>query len=109
MAVIFVASHQPTLGAANRVPDWISHGTAYGILAFLLARARGARRGWSLRAAALVVLGCTAYGIGDEWHQSFVPGRDCDPWDVLKDFGGAVLGVAIFLRGTRARLGPTSP
>jgi VanZ family protein len=26
-----------------------------------------------------------AYAISDEWHQSFVPGRDASGWDVLFD------------------------
>ncbi len=107
MAVIFVASHQPTVGVAERVPDWISHGIAYAVLAFLMARAWGEKRALSLRAAALILLGCTAYGVSDEWHQSFVPGRHCDPWDVLKDLGGSVLGIALFLRSTRPAGSPS--
>jgi VanZ family protein len=32
----------------------------------------------------------TAYGATDEWHQSFVPGRQADAADVLADALGAL-------------------
>jgi len=31
------------------------------------------------------------YGATDEFHQYFVPNRDCEFWDWLADFGGAVI------------------
>jgi VanZ family protein len=34
----------------------------------------------------------TAYGVSDEYHQSFVPGRDASVRDVGSDFAGAALG-----------------
>ena len=43
-----------------------------------------------------------AYGITDELHQAFVPGRLCDPADWLTDTLGASLGAtlaAILVRG----------
>jgi VanZ family protein len=98
MAAIFILSHQSNLGGAGRIPDWITHGTAYGTLAFLTARAVGTSVRRSLLSSAAVVLACTLYGISDEIHQSFVPGRDCDPWDVVKDLGGAIGGVMVFRR-----------
>ncbi len=35
---------------------------------------------------------CLVYGIIDEIHQSFVPGRSPDGWDVLVDTIGAAIG-----------------
>jgi VanZ family protein len=108
MAVIFAASHQSRLGAAARVPDWISHGAAYGMLAFLIARAVEARVLASWPVAALVVAWCTLYGVTDEIHQGFVPGRHADAWDVLKDFAGSLAGLLAF-RWVRSRsLAPSS-
>ncbi len=49
-------------------------------------RSRGA---WSVAAF---------YGVVDELHQSFVPGRDSSAFDVLSDAAGAALAVAL-LRG----------
>lgn len=39
----------------------------------------------------------SAYGIIDEIHQSFTPGRDCSPFDWMADTIGAVLGASVFL------------
>ena len=44
--------------------------------------------------AALGALVSVAYGVTDELHQAFVPGRTPDAWDVVKDFVGAVAGSA---------------
>ena len=38
----------------------------------------------------------TLYALGDEWHQSFVPGRDASLWDVLFDVFGVGAGAAAF-------------
>jgi VanZ family protein len=98
MALIFAFSHQPTLGGAERIPDVLTHGTGYGMLAFLMARAMGTRAVRSPLSSLIVVAASTLYGVTDELHQAFVPGRHCDPWDVLKDLGGSVCGVLVFRR-----------
>lgn len=43
-----------------------------------------------------------AYAISDEWHQSFVPGRKANWYDVLIDVSGALL-LWWLLRGGRWR------
>lgn len=40
----------------------------------------------------------TLYGVVDELHQSFVPGRDCSMFDLVSDASGAALAV-VLLRG----------
>jgi len=75
--------------------DKLLHAVAYAVLAALsvgaLARARA---GAFARAAAIAALLAAAYGATDEWHQSFVPGRDADPWDWAADVAGAIAGAA---------------
>jgi len=44
----------------------------------------------------------TAYGVVDELHQSFVPGRDCSLSDLVSDASGAALAV-VLLRGIVGR------
>jgi VanZ family protein len=98
MAVLYVASAQSDIGIAARIPDWITHGSAYFILGLLVSRASagGVGRPSSPGDAALVVLLCTLYGVSDEVHQSFVPGRDSSVWDVAKDLGGAAFAAAMW-------------
>lgn len=48
---------------------------------------------WALALAAIAL--ASFYGVTDEFHQSFVPGRMCDPFDWLTDTLGATLGACI--------------
>lgn len=101
MALSFTASAQSDVGAFARIPDWISHGIEYFVLGLLLCRALagGRRARLTPAAAALSVALGTAWGISDEWHQSFVPRRDASAADVAKDFGGCTLAALVQLRG----------
>lgn len=98
--LIFFASSLSDPGPAGRIPDWITHGAAYFVLAGLVARALagGLGRPLPLRHALAAVFAVTLYGLSDEWHQSGVPGRDPSAGDVAKDAGGAVLGASLVRR-----------
>lgn len=98
MALLFGASAQSGIAAASvPAPDWLSHGSAYLVLATLVCRALsgGFRRPVGGRELLLAVALCTLYGLSDEYHQSFVPGRDASAGDVLKDFSGALVGAML--------------
>lgn len=43
-----------------------------------------------------------AYGASDEFHQYFVPGRDCSGFDLLADIAGSAAGIYVFDRVIRA-------
>ena len=43
------------------------------------------------------IAGAILYGISDEFHQSFVPGRDASLFDVGVDMVGAVVAVTIWM------------
>ena len=84
--------------------DKLLHAGAYALLAGLAAGAL-ARLG-PVRAAVAAALLAAAYGGTDEWHQSFVPGRDSDAADLAADAAGALAGAGaglLFLRGRGAR------
>ncbi len=49
-------------------------------------------------AVILTILIGTLYGISDEWHQSFVPGRDASIWDALVDALAVVTAAATYAR-----------
>jgi len=46
---------------------------------------------------AVVIAFSSLYGVSDEWHQAFVPGRSSDVWDWLADTVGAGLAVLVLL------------
>ena len=94
MAVIFIASSRAVPAPVSRVPDWVSHPVAYAVLAVLLLRAMAGGLGEpvTFALAARAVIAAFLYGVTDEFHQSFVPGRDADPADLIKNLGGAILG-----------------
>ncbi len=79
--------------------DKVAHLFEFGILTLLLW--------WPLRAvapsnaklklAALLFIFVAANGIIDEFHQSFIPGRDSSWADAAADFLGGSLGIAWIL------------
>lgn len=85
MGVLWHLSSQPATGAGLPHPwDKGAHLLAYALLGFLLGRGLGRFRPAFLLAA--------LYGVVDEGHQSFVPGREAFGLDLLADFLGAYLG-----------------
>jgi len=93
--LIFYLSSQPSIEAPALFPgqDKLFHLIAFGILGLLtMGSLRAPRAGYPTRRVWLVVLAVTLYGILDEIHQYFVPGRSADVYDALADALGAVLG-----------------
>lgn len=92
MAFIFIASSIPDLQQLpGNISDKTGHGIGYAILGALLLRAlaRGRRAGVTWRTVLLAIICAAAYGVSDELHQRFVPGRASDVYDVLADVEGA--------------------
>jgi len=106
MAVIFAASSIPNLGPLpGGVPASAGHSIGYALLGALLLRAlaRGRASGVTWGRALAAVLLATLYGVSDEAHQSFVPGRTPDRFDVLADCVGAALAVMLGAAAAGAR------
>lgn len=81
-------------------PDWfeidkIYHLIEYGILSFLSLRAfmNSPRKILSSDAVFFTILATVAFGLTDEIHQAFVPGRTSSIADWIFDSLGAVAGV----------------
>ena len=93
-AVLFLLSAQldpPGTGLLAWIPagDKLAHFGLYAVLGALLAHAR-AREGTLPHA--MVIAGGAVYGASDEWHQSFVPGRQVSALDWTADVCGVAAG-----------------
>jgi len=77
----------------------------YGVLGFLVARAKASARRSALVA---IVAACSAFGALDEWHQLYIPGRSGSVDDWGADSLGGALGVAAFAAAARRRREPTT-
>lgn len=91
MAVIFTLSAMSAPPQPVQVSDKTEHFVGYGVLGAVTLRATagGALSGLSGGAAAAAWTIATLYGASDEFHQSFVPGRTPDLYDLLADATGA--------------------
>ena len=107
-AIIFIASSSPgpqMPQLAHLVNDKIIHASIYFVFGLLIYRAFATRENpdefvWRrvIFSVVLVIL----YGVSDEFHQGFVPGRTKDILDASADaFGGLVSAVVVYLLSRR--------
>jgi VanZ family protein len=96
MAATFFASHRPAVVIPFGAPDYVAHAIAYSVLAALLVRALAGGALSAMTSALIVpaVVLAVIYGASDEFHQSFVPGRDASLMDLAADTVGAVAGAS---------------
>lgn len=108
MGMIFFFSHQS--GHTLHLPsipgiDKIAHMLAYGLLALTVLWFLGSTDPSDfLNPALKTVLFCLIYGMSDEFHQSFIPGRWVSVFDLLADLIGATLVCALWLWNRDFRL-----
>ncbi len=101
MGTLYFFSDQPgdTLYLPQVVGiDKLAHAVVYGVLAATIIFALGVER--KERFPGVVVfttLACIFYGISDEFHQSFVPGRMSSGADILADACGSLLVSLLWL------------
>ncbi|MEW6681526.1 MAG: VanZ family protein [Nitrospirota bacterium] len=105
---IFGASSTPhPLGVHTLPPfvDKVVHALVYGGLSFTVWMAlRSSAPSASTRRLSLFAIVLTAlYGLTDEVHQSFVPGRSMEMLDLAADAGGAGLVQGGMSYGRRSR------
>jgi VanZ family protein len=98
MVVVFFASSQskvagPDVGGIDKV----AHFVVYGWLGVLLVRVPALARLKPLGVWSAVVI-ASIYGLTDEFHQSFTPGRGVEVGDWLADTLGALAAVTIYTR-----------
>lgn len=108
-AIIFFLSSQPGTDIPPPFPhmDKVLHALAFGVLGFLvLGGMRPGPRGHSRTQLVFAIAIAGVYGLLDEVHQRYVPGRMPDVLDALADLVGAVLGVWLLHAITRRRHQP---
>ena len=103
MAMLFWFSSLPTLPTApGQLSFYDVHVAAYCGLALLTAArsppASCRRVTWRVVAGAAVMI-ATLYGVTDEYHQLFVPGRTFDVLDMAADAIGSIAGASAVGRG----------
>lgn len=109
MGLIFIASSIPSAEYSNLGLfrfDKLIHLVVYGVLGFLIHRALSRQTRFpsiSRFAGIWTVLLCVLYGITDEFHQSFVPGREMSGYDMIANTAGAFLSMAVVRWNTRQR------
>lgn len=92
----------------GRIWDKAGHLSAFFVVGLVLCNA--VRTSWpdcaGARALAVAAIGAAAWGLLDEMHQAFVPGRSPDLLDFIADAIGSALGsgvrVILPLTGKRA-------
>jgi VanZ family protein len=100
--LIFISSsiQEPAPGVEFPFVDKLLHLLVYTLLGYLVVRALLNYR-YNLARTQLLVMAVllgTFYGISDEIHQSFVPGRIACAADAFFDLVGSALGVYIYDR-----------
>jgi VanZ family protein len=106
MGVIFALSAMPSLASPlEPFHDFIlrklAHMAEYAVLTGLLFRALRIHIARKTQVLLIAVLVAILYAFSDEWHQTFVPGREGSLRDIGIDALG-IAGVSVWLRSMRS-------
>lgn len=97
--ILFILTSLPTgLALKTDFSDKVNHFGAYGILSVLLflnLKLQYKNEVIKKYAGTFTIIIASIYGMLDELHQIFVPGRSAEFWDWLADFAGSVVAVLI--------------
>ena len=83
----------------DKLAHFLEYATLAGCYAMVWTRNEWSKRPW-LR---VLIVGALAlvYGCTDEYHQSFVEGRDCSALDLVADLTGGLFGGVVYAVITR--------
>ncbi len=97
--MIVVASGRGQVASPALVDfDKVAHFSLFGLLASLVVRT-----GFPPRRAWVAVAVVSLFGLTDEWHQSFTPGRSVEVADWVADTLGAIVAVTLYVHWPRYR------
>ena len=108
IGAIYWLSSRPDLSTTGSDPvvqaaSNLAHIPLFAGLAFCWLKTLSAKHEISWWRCGLTFLGAGTYAALDEWHQSFVPGRQASVGDVLVDLAG-IGGMLLILRVQALRL-----
>lgn len=108
LTIVYVSSQsQVDMPGSWEGRDKVIHGSVWCVLAALYALTAVRP---TTRAAVVAIIAAAVFGATDEFHQSFVPGRDASLLDLLADTVGAVVGaLAVTWYSARRWPRPSSP
>jgi len=97
MCLIFYMSSGSTPTLLQYAPDYAWHFAGYFVMGVLSVRAfaQGLSLPASGRAGLYAVVVAMVYALSDEWHQRFVPRRTASSEDLVADFLGILVAVAV--------------
>lgn len=103
MGWIFWLSSQEALppppGLSYSIAAIAGHLILYAILTALLLLALGSSRALDRKTVAIAALASFGYALSDEYHQSFVPGRDASLFDLFVDATGIAFTLTVWALG----------
>ena len=106
MIFIFLLSHQHSLPTPALFPgqDKLFHGIFFGILgSFYLGSMPRNHAGYTFMQAGIATMLVGFYGITDEIHQYFVPGRTTELLDIIADTMGGLVVTMTIMRFSRRK------
>jgi len=97
MAFIFFVSAMPQAPLPSNVSDKTAHLAGYSLLGLLAVRAvhGGLPARITAKGALIAMIITVGYAAFDEYHQSFVPGRFADVFDLLADAAGGAAALVV--------------
>ncbi|MFA6457491.1 MAG: VanZ family protein [Bacteroidota bacterium] len=99
---IYIASSIPSSNIAMlpAYSDKLVHSSVFFVLCWLMHVALSFQKNPLLKKYALLIAVAfvAVYGVSDEYHQMFTPGRSTDPLDLAADTFGGIVYALIYLR-----------
>jgi VanZ family protein len=113
LGLIFWLSSIPRVPQIPVIPflDKIAHASVFFVLCWFGHRAFNLQDRFPLlrrHALSAAFLLSAVYGVTDELHQRFVPGRSYDPLDMVADASGAALYILLYWWTTRKTARPAT-
>ena len=88
-------SLKPPIDFGFDYQDKLYHAGAYFVMGFLAWQSFKHRVNSPIILGLLSIVFCSLYGLSDEWHQSFIAGRESDSADWIADTLGSASAVGL--------------